>query len=679
MAGEVATAYVSLIPSFRGGARAMERELDGPAHQAGVSGGQEYGEGMHQSMSSGATKIFAPLAAAAAGLGALDFFKGAISGASDLNESTTKIQAIFGDATGAVQKFASGGAKALGQTKLDVLNAASTFGTFGKAAGLAGPDLAKFSTGFAGLSTDLASFYNTDPAQATEAIGAALRGESEPIRAYGVLLDEATLKAEAMNLGLLKPVKNKDAIIAAQTKVTLAQRAYNKAVKDHGKDSGEALTAQVNLTSSSAALKKATDGTIPPLTQQQKVLAAQSAIYKQTKDAQGDFGRTSGGLANQQRILSATFKDFQTQIGTYLLPIMLKVVATGGKLLGWIQANIPAVVAIGGAILTLTAITMAYNASLAITAAGGLTSYLKATKVAQMGAKAFAISQWLVNAAINANPIVLIVGLLIALGVAIVVLWKKNETFRKIVMAAWAGIKVAVKAVADWFTQTMLPALKRAFDVVWSFLKTMFKWSPIGIVVSNWGAIREKFSSVLSSIKGFFSTAWDLMKKVFGWTPLGLITTHWGKIIGFFRSLPGKVTSAISGIWNGFGSGFRAALNSVIGAWNGLSFTIPSIKAFGKTIGGGTVSTPNIPYLASGGILTRPTLMVGGEGREPEAVLPLSKLENLLGGRGVNGGSGRGGVNVIVQGDVRDPYAFAKQLDRDIADRMAIESLRGVL
>jgi hypothetical protein len=61
------------------------------------------------------------------------------------------------------------------------------------------------------------------------------------------------------------------------------------------------------------------------LTQQQKILAAESAIYKQTADAQGDFARTSGGLANQQRILRARLSNVTAQMGVQLLPIALKV------------------------------------------------------------------------------------------------------------------------------------------------------------------------------------------------------------------------------------------------------------------------------------------------------------------------------------------------------------------
>jgi predicted nucleic acid-binding Zn-ribbon protein len=188
----------------------------------------------------------------------------AIKAASDFEEATSKVNVIFGRASKSVKDFANTAARELGQSKQSVLDAAGAFGTFGKAAGLAGEDLSTFTTDFVTLSTDLASFNNTTPEEAVQAIGAALRGEAEPLRRFGVLLNDATLKAEAMNLGIY--------------------------------DGSGALTAQ------------------------QKILAAQAAIYKQTGDAQGDFARTADNLANKQRTLSALFKDFQIQLGQKLLP-----------------------------------------------------------------------------------------------------------------------------------------------------------------------------------------------------------------------------------------------------------------------------------------------------------------------------------------------------------------------
>lgn len=322
---EVASAYVSLLPSLRGFGSRLSREAGPQLDRAGRDGGKRLGDGMSKSFAGATKRLFAPIAAGLATLGAASFFKDAIQGASDLNEAGTKVEAIFGKSGKAlVDSFAGKGAKALGQTQLDVLNAASTFGTFGKAAGLSGKDLAGFSTGLAGLSTDFSSFFNTSPEAAVEAIGAALRGESEPIRQFGVLLDEATLKAEAMRLGLLKPTKDKSKILSAQAAVLAAQKKYNDVVAESGKGSLDAIKAQANLGQAQSRLRKATDGTVGPLTQQQKILAAQSEIYKQSADAQGDFKKTSGGLANQQRILSAQFKDARSSIGKQLLPVAVK-------------------------------------------------------------------------------------------------------------------------------------------------------------------------------------------------------------------------------------------------------------------------------------------------------------------------------------------------------------------
>jgi hypothetical protein len=213
----------------------------------------------------------AALAAAtvAAGAFAVKIGVEAVKAASDLSETISKVGVLFGKTSKDIEKFAEGAASSLGQTKQQALDAAATFATFGKAAGLSGQDLSKFSIDFVKLSSDLASFNNTSPEQAINAIGSALRGEAEPLRAYGVLLDDASLRQAALELGIISTTKN-------------------------------------------------------ALTPQQKVLAAQALIYKQTGAAQGDFERTSDGLANKTRILTAQLENAKTTIGTALLPIVLQ-------------------------------------------------------------------------------------------------------------------------------------------------------------------------------------------------------------------------------------------------------------------------------------------------------------------------------------------------------------------
>ena len=193
-----------------------------------------------------------------------------IQKASDFNEAISKNAVVFGAISKEVENFAQTANRALGISETSALKAAGTFAIFGKSAGLAGKDLSDFSTSLVTMAADLASFNNTSVDEAINALGSALRGEAEPLRKYGVLLDDATLKAAATELGIY---------------------SGNKA-----------------------------------LTAQQKVLAAQKVIFDQTADAQGDFSRTSTGLAAQQKILGATLENIQTNLGQAFLPIFLKAV-----------------------------------------------------------------------------------------------------------------------------------------------------------------------------------------------------------------------------------------------------------------------------------------------------------------------------------------------------------------
>jgi len=248
---------------------------------------------------------------AIAALGALAVAGGvAVKAASDLAETQNKVAVVFGEASDEVLKFSESSAKALGQSRTEALAAASSFGTFGKAAGLAGKDLATFSTDFVALASDLASFNNTSPQDAINAIGSALRGEAEPLRRYGVLLNDASLRQAALSLGIY--------------------------------DGSGALTAQ------------------------QKVLAAQKLIYDSTGDAQGDFARTSDGLANQSRILKATLADTTAQLGTALLPAVQAVLPYFVRLAEFASKNTEFITAMAIGIGILAVSILAANAALRV-------------------------------------------------------------------------------------------------------------------------------------------------------------------------------------------------------------------------------------------------------------------------------------------------------------------------
>ena len=304
-------------------------------------------------------KAFLPASAALGGLAAAAI--PAINAASDVEESMSKVGVIFGEGAKEVEAFAETAAKALGQSKQDVLEAAGTFGTFGKAAGLAGTDLAEFSNGMTALASDVASFNNAEPDEVIQAMGAALRGEAEPMRRFGVLLNDATLRAEAMALGIY--------------------------------DGNGALT------------------------DQQKILAAQQAILKQTTDAQGDFARTSEGLANQTRIMKAQFEDVKAELGKALLPVVLSILPVFAKLADFVGENTDIVIKLAAVVGGLSAAIVVANF--------GMKIYTATTTIATA-------AQWAFNTAVGA--IALPIAAVVAFTAALVALErasdKASRTFR---------------------------------------------------------------------------------------------------------------------------------------------------------------------------------------------------------------------------------------------------------
>ncbi len=202
-----------------------------------------------------------------AGIGGIGL---AINAASDLSETVSKVGVVFKSAAGRVIAFGKSAAASLGMSENEALTAAGTYGNLFVSMGMTADKAADMSVSLVKLAGDLASFNNMDPAEVLEKLRAGLTGESEPLKSLGVNINEAAIKQEALNLKLIKGKQPLDAAAKAQ--------------------------------------------------------AAYSLILKQTKTAQGDFARTSGGLANQLRIMRAGLNDAAATLGTKLLPVATKVV-----------------------------------------------------------------------------------------------------------------------------------------------------------------------------------------------------------------------------------------------------------------------------------------------------------------------------------------------------------------
>ena len=218
-------------------------------------------------------------------------------------------------------------------------------------------------------------------------------------------------------------------------------------------------------------------------------------------------------------------------------------------------------------------------------------AYAVQQKAIAIATKTWTAVQWLLNAALTANPIGLVVLAIVALIAIIILAWKRSDTFRAIVTKAFSAVLAAASAVGRFFSGTLWPGIKWVWDKI------------------SGGAVAAKNGVV----KAFNS------------------------VVGFIKGLPKAISGAASGMWNGITSAFRSAINWIVSKWNNLSFTIPGvdthIPGVGK-VGGFTLNTPNIPMLARGGTALRSGLaLVGEDGPEflnlprGASVVPLDQAD----------------------------------------------------
>ena len=205
----------------------------------------------------------------------IDFSKASVSAFSDFEEAAGKVGQVFQEQASIVERWSQSAVEDIGLSSQAALEAAGTFGNLFTAFGVGIPQAREMSITLTELAADLASFNNTSIDQAINALRAGLSGETEPLKRYGVALNQAAIEAEAMALGLYD---GKDAIDASA-----------------------------------------------------KSQAIYSLTLKQTTNAQGDFKRTQDGLANTQRTINAAFEEAKKTIGEGLYNAIVQLTdAIGG-------------------------------------------------------------------------------------------------------------------------------------------------------------------------------------------------------------------------------------------------------------------------------------------------------------------------------------------------------------
>lgn len=319
--------------------------------------------------------------------------------ASDAAELDSAFAQTFGKLAGSMDRWAEATGNAMSRSTREIKEGANAFGLYFNQAAKTRIEAAKMSQQFTVLAQDLASFNNTSVDDALVALRSGLSGETEPMRRFGVFLNEAAVKAKALEMGLT-PLNGK-------------------------------------------------------LTDQQKIMARAAIILQATTNAQGDVIRTSAGAANQIRASKAAWEELQIVVGTKLLPMFTPLISKLAEVLNWftqlpkpvqnVALTIAAVTAVTGPFLIgFGAIINAVSKSAPL-----ITALVKAWTLLKAGLLAARVAAIATLPALI--PFIVPIGLITAAVVAGYLAWKNWDKIKAIVANMVQGVVAWLKRLAAPF------------------------------------------------------------------------------------------------------------------------------------------------------------------------------------------------------------------------------------
>ncbi|SHU23355.1 Putative phage tail tape measure protein TMP [Mycobacteroides abscessus subsp. bolletii] len=287
----------------------------------------------------------------------------------------------------------------------------------------------------------------------------------------------------------------------------------------------------------------------------------------------------------------------------------------------------------------------------------GLVAYKTVMLAITVAMKAWAAVQALLNIALTANPIGLIIAAIAGLVAGIVVLYNRNETFRKIVQTTWAAIKAAISAVWNWLSTAVFPGLKLAFTAIgtaatwlwnnaitpaWNGIKAVIgvAWEVVSDIFNNWvrvgqlvgqGAMwlwNNAIQPAWDGIKNAISAAWDFVSPI-----LDKFSAGWDALKSGISSASSAIKDAVTSAFSGLAAVIKAPLK-VLGTFLAaipsevFGFQIPGadkLNSWGKTLQG----------FSGGGLVRGP-----GSGTSDSILAWLSNGEGVVTAKGMKHGAG---------------------------------------
>lgn len=531
-----------------------------------------------------------------------------VTAASDYQENLNKVDVAFGKSSESVKKFASTATTQFGLSKNAALDAAALFGDMGTSMGLPQAEAAKMATSLTGLAGDMASFKNIGVEQAMTALNGVFTGETESLKTLGIVMTDANLNAYALEKGFGK--------------------------------------------------------TTDQMTQSEKVALRYAYVMDATKNAQGDYARTSDGTANSMRTFQSELSNLAAELGQNLLPVitpiirkMTELVKAFGKMSPETQKlilGIAAFVAAAGPVAVVIG-TITKTIGIIISSIGGL--------IGSFGTISTVVSSiWTVVSTVF-TAIVGAIGWPVTTILALIgffaLLYAKFEPFREFVN----GI---VSSIAEFFSG------------VWTTITTNATTAFTNIVTAVSLGI-EGIKAVASVIGGFFSDIWNGIEAVAVGVWNGITSFITGAINGII-GVVGTISGAFSAVFNGLkgiASGAMNGVESVVvgvfnaikGAWNGLTGFVQGVfNGISSAVQSLVSSVKGFVNDVIGGINSAISIINKIPGVSIGAIPQLARgTQNWQGGFARMNEGGRGELTYLPGGSVVVPHDISMKYARESA------------
>ncbi|WP_256592224.1 MULTISPECIES: phage tail protein [unclassified Pseudomonas] len=153
---------------------------------------------------------------------------------------------------------------------------------------------------------------------------------------------------------------------------------------------------------------------------------------------------------------------------------------------------------------------------------------------------------------------------------------------------AWAPLSEFFSGLWQGIQALALPLL--------DFFKTLFSWSPLGLVIDNWQPLTGLFSALWELLRALSVPVMSFFKTLFDWSPLGLVINNWQPLLGFFgrcwdglRALSEPVKGFFKTLfdWSPLGlviNNWQPLLGFFGRCWDGLRAQAEPVLGFFKTL-----------------------------------------------------------------------------------------------